>query len=306
MKTYTLFIFACLLLIISSVGTFFASAQDDEAVIPGEQEHDDHYGFTNIAVKHPDHNEAPPSEDADSGMNEHEAMRCHVCRHAIKPALVKHIQENAGKKDPKDLIEEELRTLAHKHIYELESRSVILRDIPEEKHFSDMERDENIHHFIEHLLWDEHLACQLYALVDVYIQQPRRRKWFSRLVDQVICPCHNGKEIMRLDHDIDKYLMNHIAATQQAAKRYKLLHEAWSDEPRAQENPKPNVIGNPEDDRKGEGAQHIGDIWVDRDGHLDRHAQEAHQHNSRDADGWEPPQHMNADMGFDGMMGGHH
>jgi len=308
MKVHTLFLFACFLLVISVAATsysnyFTVSAQEEtgeeDYVIPGEQETSDRAQFSNILVKHPDHDEEGPSEDADSMLGEHEAMRCHVCRHAIKPAIINVIKEKAGKVDSKELIDEELRTLAHKHIYDLESKSIILRDIPEEKHFTDMERDENIHHFIEHLLWDEHLACQIYGLADVYVQQPRRRHWFARLVDHTICPCHNGKEVLRLDHDIDKYLMNHIAATTEAMKRYKMGHEIFEDENTEQlsNRAEEQEDVSPDDAKKDEGAQSMGKIWVDGDGHLDSHEQEAHQHHGYDDDGAEHAAHHQHDDG---------
>lgn len=258
-------------------GDIVAVVDDDTPILPGEQEYEEKPEFSNILVKHP-HADEKPSDDADSKLTPHEAMRCHVCRHAVKPALIDAVKAKAGAVDSKELVDSVLRELAHKHIYDLESKSIILRDIPEEKKFTDLERDENIHNFIEHLLWDEHIACSLYALADVYVQQPRRRHWFARLVDHVICPCHNGKEIMRLDHGIDKYLMNHIAATMEAMKRYKMGHELFDNVHFQTTTNKVDMLGLSEEDKKKDSrATNVGTIWVDADGHLDEKVQQEHE-----------------------------
>lgn len=250
---------------------------DDEAILPGEQVYVEKKEFSNILVRNPEHEEDPPSQDADSGMSPHEAMRCHVCRHAMKPALVKAITEQAGKIDSKELVDTVLRKLAHMHVYDMESKSMILREVPAEKAYTDLERDENIHHFIEHLLWDEHMACSLYALADVYVQQPRRRHWFARLVDHAICPCHNGKEIMRLDHGIDKYLMNHVAATMSAMKRYEMGHELFDNTAPPVRSNKVETFYRTDTDRAREKqSTDLGTIWINSDGHLDSRQQQQH------------------------------
>jgi hypothetical protein len=275
---YFAFLVATLLAISVLLSVFLVSANaDDDMVVAGEQPSSERVEFHRVLVRQPEHDEPPPSEDADSNLSPHEAMRCHVCRHAVKPAIVKAVQEKAGTTDHREMLDEVLRGLAAKHIYDMESKSVILREDPGEKKFTDEERDENIHHFIEQLLWDEHMAAQIYAFADVYVQQPKRRHWFARLVDHVLCPCHDGKDVRRLDHGIDKYFMNHVAATMEAMKKYELGHEIFLGERREYEAPSSRIekIDAREGDDKKEGTD-LGKIWVDADGHLDERFQ---QHN---------------------------
>jgi hypothetical protein len=278
----TLLAIACLINLVSAnsqSSSASLSQEEAEMVIAGEQEASEKAEFANILVRQPEHHEDPPKVDPDSNLSAHEAMRCHVCRHAVKPAIVNVIKEKAGKTDHREMLDEALRKLATKHIWDLESRSVILREDPGEAKFTDEQRDENIHHFIEHLLWDEHMAAQIYAFADVYVQQPKRRHWFTRLVDHILCPCHDGKEVRRLDHGIDKYFMNHVAATMEVMKKYKLGHDIFTEHQGPWERPSSRIEkidARPEDaNRQGQGTN-LGTIYVDSHGHLDEHYEQKH------------------------------
>jgi hypothetical protein len=237
--------------------------------IPPEPHRTNH----NIMVKHPDDerwlNEGANKVHPTMNMNPHEEMRCIVCRQVLMPTLIRIISQKAGTMDHKDLVFGELEKLAKKHVYDMVSKSTVEREAPEEAKASEVELDKNIHNYMSHLMWDDHMGPQLIALADVWVQQPRRRHWFRRLINHAICPCHDGKDILRLDHGIDKYIMNHVAATMEASRKYKLGHEYLMNDARSMgidlNAPGHDTRESEEDRKKKKTATSVGKIWVNAD-----------------------------------------
>lgn len=239
--------------------------------IPPEPHREEH----NIRVRHEsdkrwEESTAHHPQHPTQGMSPHEEMRCIVCRSVLVPTLVRVISQKAGTVDHKELVFGELEKLAGKHVYDMVSKSTVLREVPSEKDTPESELDSNIHHYIQSLLWDDHMAPQLIAFADVWEQQPRRRHWFRRLIDHSICPCHDGKVVHRLDDGIEKYFMNHVAATIEASKRYEVgFHEKYKHTDRKAASlqiPGKMDFVSEEDKKKLATATQIGrNIWVDGD-----------------------------------------
>jgi hypothetical protein len=208
-------------LLVALFAASLAAAEYSDAHLHGED-----VPVPNVPTVEEDAPLAEPVNPQDIEGIEQEIIHCKICHAALIPALREAVVESPNADNAKEVVEAALKPLAAMHVYDMVSESVVPKTTAHDAAF-----DRHVHAFIESLLWDKHTAAALYGLVHAYHDLPHHRKHFDRLIDHVVCTCHDPhgevldeddehKHATEVDDEMHLYLQQHVSSMEAAEHKY--------------------------------------------------------------------------------------